>query len=113
MQPSHLHITALKVIVTDRSGTISVGTYDIRDRRNGGLENASRAIQLLGVNIALLQEIKLTGGNYTRTSSGYTIHSTDVRGAHKGGVAYCRDGLSLYTGCPRPRDKHSPKGDSD
>ncbi|KAL7524510.1 hypothetical protein ACHAXR_000605 [Thalassiosira sp. AJA248-18] len=72
---------------TDGSGTFSVATWNIRSGRNGGLEPACRAMSSLGVDIAFLQEAKLTRGIHTRFSSGYSIVATDAPSAHQGGVA--------------------------
>ena len=71
------------------SGTFSIATWNIRNGRNGGLESACRALDSLGVDLALLQETKLTGGIHTRFSSGYTIVASDAPSAHQGGIALC------------------------
>ena len=72
---------------TDGSETLSVATWNIRSGRNGGLESACRALDSLGVDVAVLQETKLTGGIYTRLSSGYSIVATDAPSSHQGGIA--------------------------
>ena len=75
---------------TDGSGTtITVANWNIRNGRNGGLEGALRAVKALGVDFGLLTETKLTGGIYTRNSSGYEVLATDAVNAHQGGVAIC------------------------
>lgn len=54
---------------TDGSGTtgeeFSDATWNIWSGRNGGLESACKSLDSTGVNIALLQETKLTNGIYT------------------------------------------------
>ena len=50
----------------DGCGALSVATYNVRSGRNGGLESACRTMSHMGVDIAVLQETKLTGGIYTR-----------------------------------------------
>ena len=43
----------------------------------------------MDVDIAIIQETKLTGCIYTRFSSGYTVVATDAPSAHQGGIALC------------------------
>ena len=76
---------------TDGSGTnrVSILTWNIRNGRNGGLESACRALGPLGVDIAVLQETKLTKGIYTKRSGGYTIVASDAPSAQQGGIALC------------------------
>ncbi|KAL7524110.1 hypothetical protein ACHAXR_000447, partial [Thalassiosira sp. AJA248-18] len=57
--------------------------------RAGGLESACKALDSLEVDIAFLQECKLTDGVYTRKSSDYSIVASDAPSAHQGGVALC------------------------
>ncbi|KAL7523611.1 hypothetical protein ACHAXR_001156, partial [Thalassiosira sp. AJA248-18] len=57
--------------------------------RAGGLESACRALDSLGVDVALLQETKLTNSVYTRRSFDYSIVASDAPSAHQGGVALC------------------------
>ena len=70
-----------------RSGTFTVATWNIRSGRNGGLESAARALESLGVDIAVLQETKLTGKKHTRFTSGYHIIASEAESAQKGGIA--------------------------
>jgi len=70
-------------------GTISVATWNIRSGRNGGLEAAGRALRSANVDIAVLQETKLTRGIYTRQTAGYRIVATDAQSCAQGGVAVC------------------------
>ena len=78
---------------TDGSGTkpvtFFVATWTIRNGRNGGLESACRALDSLNVDIALLQETKLTRQIYSRSSSGYSITASNAPSARKGGIALC------------------------
>jgi len=55
----------------------------------GGLENACRALQLLEVDIAVLQETKLAGGIHTRSSSRYKIAASNTTSDHSRWVALC------------------------
>ena len=47
-----------------------------------------RALDSLGVNIALLQETKLTGGIHARFTSGYSAVASDARSAQQGGICF-------------------------
>ena len=67
------------------SGTFALASWNIRNGRNGGLESAARALDSLGADIAFLQETKVTGGIYTRHSSGYKIVASDAPSKQKGG----------------------------
>ena len=72
------------------SGTITVASWNIRDGRNGGLEGAAKGMNAANVDIAVLQETKLTGEAYTRNSSGYFITATDAASSPgQGGIALC------------------------
>ena len=66
---------------------IRFGTYNICNRRNGGLEAALWGISLANMDLGILQETKLTDGIYTRGSSGYSVVATDAPSRHRGGVA--------------------------
>jgi hypothetical protein len=66
----------------DGSGSVSFASFNIQSGRNGGLEGALRAIDQMRVDIGFLLETKLTGGIYTRYSSGYSVlasSATSVR----------------------------------
>jgi hypothetical protein len=55
------------------SGLFTMALYNIRSGRNGGLESALQAMKLMGVDLGVLLETKLTKGVYTRWSSGYNV----------------------------------------
>ena len=71
----------------DGRGSIAVASYNIRSGRNGGLESALRAMEAMDVDLGVLLETKLTGGIYTRSSSGYSVVASDAASAHQGGIA--------------------------
>ena len=48
-----------------------------------------RALESLGVDIAILTEAKLTGDIYTRGDRGYSVVATDAKSAWRGGIAVC------------------------
>ena len=81
---------------TDGSETFSVCSWNIRNGRKGGIESACRALSSLNVDIALLQETKLTNGAYTRNSSGYSVVASDAPSSKKGGIALCWKESQLY-----------------
>ena len=70
----------------DGSGSIAVASYNIRSGRSGGLESALRAMEAMGVDLGVFLETKLTGGIYTRFSSGYSVVASDAASAHQGGI---------------------------
>lgn len=74
---------------TDASGTFSVGTWNIRDGRGGGLEAACRALEAANIDVCVLQETKISNGIHTRYSSGYYVACSVAPNPHQGGVALC------------------------
>ena len=63
---------------TIRGCGICILTLNIRSGRAGGLETALRALRQGNIGIRVLQEMKLTGGIYTRQSSGYTVWAIEA-----------------------------------
>ena len=72
----------------DTSGKVPIrfGTYNIHNKRKGGLEAALRGISQANMNLGILQKTKLTDGIYTRGSAGYSVIATDALSRHRGGV---------------------------
>ena len=66
---------------------IKFGTYNIRSRRNGGLESALWGMSQANMDLDILQETKFTEGIYTRKSAGYRVVATDALIRHRGRVA--------------------------
>ena len=66
---------------------IRFGTYNIRNRWNGGLESALRGMYQANMDLGIFQEKKITEGIYTRESAGYYVVATDAPSRHRGGVA--------------------------
>ena len=86
----------------DLSPSIAVAKFNIRCGRAGGLESALRAMEAANVDVGILTETKLTGGIYTRFSSGYQVLATDANSAWLGGVAlFWRESLSFVVEEPR------------
>ena len=67
--------------------TIRLGTYSIRNGRNGGLESALRGMAQANMDMGILQETKCMDGIYTRESAGYSIVALDAPSRHRDGVA--------------------------
>ena len=63
---------------TDDSGTFCTAIYNVHSSQNGGLEDTLRAMDSLGIDLGVLQEMKLTGGIYTHHLRGYSVLATDV-----------------------------------
>ena len=61
-------------------GTVPIrfGTYNIRNRRNGGLESALRRVSQDNMDLGIFQETKVTDGIYTRGSAGCSVVATDA-----------------------------------
>ena len=57
---------------------IRFGTYNIWNRRNGGLESALRGMAQANMDLVIFQEKKCTEGIYTRESAGYSVIATDA-----------------------------------
>ncbi len=68
-------------------GTITIATWNILSGRNGGLEAEGRALNAANVDIAILQETKLTGRIYTRQTAGYSVLATNAPSDLQGGVS--------------------------
>ena len=64
-----------------------IGTYNIRNRRNGVLESALRVMAQANMDLGIFQETKCTDRIYTRESAGYSVVATDAPSRHRGGVA--------------------------
>ena len=56
---------------------IKFGTYNIRNRRNGGLESALRGMAQANIDLSVFQETKCTDG-ITCDLAGYCVIVTDV-----------------------------------
>jgi hypothetical protein len=71
----------------DGSGSVALASFNIRSGRNGGIEAALRVMEQMGVDIGFLLEAKLTGGIYTRHSSGYDVLASNAMSSSSGGIA--------------------------
>ena len=67
---------------------ITITSYNIRDRRNGGLQSAARPLGKEEVNIAVVQEVKITDPQYAnKDSNRYEIWTAALVSQNCGGVA--------------------------
>ena len=67
--------------------TIRLGTYNIRNSRNGGLDSELRGMSQANIDLGIFQETKVTAGIHTRESSGYRVVASEASIAHSGGIA--------------------------
>lgn len=81
---------------TPRAHKLKIATFNIISGRSGRLEAATRSMQQLNVDIALLTEAKLTGDVYTRFSFDYHVIATNAVHANLGGVALCWRDSAFY-----------------
>ena len=66
---------------------IRFGTYNIRNRRNGGMDSALRGLAQANMDLGIFQETKCMDGIYTCESAGYSVVATDAPSRHRDGVA--------------------------
>ena len=80
----------------DGRGSFTVATYNVCCGRNAGLESALRAMAMMGVDLGVFTETKITDGVYTRFSSGYNVTATNAVSASQGGIALFWRDNELY-----------------
>ena len=81
---------------TEEEVPIKFGTYNIRNGRNGGLEEALRGMEQANMDLGIMQETNITNGVYTHASSGYLVVATDAPSRHRGGIAmFYREGAGF------------------
>ena len=66
---------------------IRVGTYNIWNGINGGVDSELRGVSQANMDLGIFQETKLSDGVYTRGSTGYSVIAVDAPIRHRGGVA--------------------------
>ena len=79
---------------------IRLGTYNISNGRNGGLESALRGMSQANMDLGIFQETKVTDDIYTRGSAGYSVVATDAQSRHRGGVAVFHRPAPHFVGRP-------------
>ena len=66
---------------------IRLGSYNIRNGRNLGLELVLRGMSQANLDLEVLQETNITDGVYVHGSDGYSIIAMDVPSRHRNRVA--------------------------
>jgi exonuclease III len=94
IEPQPVRNVRPRVVTTNRqgdpaSGTIRLATLNIISGRAERLVAASRALQQMNVDVAILTETKITDECYTRHSFGYEIRASKAPSTSQGGVAIC------------------------
>ncbi len=69
------------------SGTFWTATWNIVDRRGGGLMQAAAELAQMGIGVAVLTETKIVNNWYPKSAAGYTIMCSKVATCTQGGVA--------------------------
>ena len=75
---------------------IRFGTYNIRNRRSGGLKSALQGMAQAKIDLGVFRETKCTDGIYTRESAGYRVVAIDAPSRHCGRVALFYGPLPLF-----------------
>ena len=75
---------------------IRLGTYNIRNGQNGGLESALRGTSQANMDLGIFPAKKCTDRIYTRESAGYRVVATDAPSRHRSGVALFYRPSSLF-----------------
>jgi hypothetical protein len=69
------------------SGIFLLATWNIRCRQNTGLTSAAKGLAQMGVNCAVLTEVKITNNKHPRCASGFKIISLKATSHSRGGIA--------------------------
>ena len=89
------------------SGTVTIATYNVRDGRGEGeggeeyigIVSAARALDMVGVDVAVLQETKITDPVFaTRSFEGYTVLAAAADSDRRGGDSVIGSGDRLFHG---------------
>jgi exonuclease III len=83
-----------RTVITNRqgdpaSGNIRIATLNIISGRAERLVSATRALQQMNIDIAILTETKITDECYTRHAFGYEVRASKAPSTSQGGVAIC------------------------
>ena len=76
-----------------RETIICFGTYNIQNRRNGGLDSSLWGVEQANVNLVVFKDTKVADGFYTRTLARYRVFTTAALSWH-------HDWWSSSTGTP-------------
>ena len=87
-------------------GTVTIATYNVRDGRGKGddgeefigVVSAARALKMVGVDVAVLQETKIVDPAFvTRSFEGYSILAAAADSERRGGVALLVKETNAFT----------------
>jgi len=68
---------------------VRIGTLNIRTAWHGNLEAATKGMEEMGLDIAILTDTRLTNDKHMTFSYGYEVYATQSESASIGGVALC------------------------
>ena len=68
-------------------GTFSVAVWNVRCGRNAGLASVAKGLVQMGVDVAVLTEMKITDDRYPHLTSVYKVLSSKAASRHQGGIA--------------------------
>jgi hypothetical protein len=69
------------------SETFSLAAWNIRCRQNTRLTSAAKGLVQMGVNCAVLTEVKITNNKHPRCASGFKIILSKATSHSQGGIA--------------------------
>jgi hypothetical protein len=69
------------------SGTVLLATWNIRCGQNTGLTSVAKGLVQMGVNCAVLTEVKITNDKHLRCAFGFKIISSKATSHSQGGIA--------------------------
>ena len=75
---------------------IRFGSYNIRNGRNGDLESALHGMARPNIDLGILQETKVTGGVYTRSSAEPSRHRGGIALFYKESRNFAVEALQLH-----------------
>ena len=68
-------------------GTFLITAWNISCGQNAGLASAAKGLMQMGVDVAVLTEMKITDDRYPHFTSGYNLLSSKAASRHQGGIA--------------------------
>jgi exonuclease III len=70
-----------------RGMMLRLGTLNVRSAQQGNLEGTLKGLEVLGIDICLLSETKLSDDKFTKAAFGYDVYATKAKSSSQGGVA--------------------------
>ena len=68
-------------------GTFLVAVWTVRCGRNAELASVAKGLVQMGVDVAVLTEMKITDDRYPHLTSGYVVLLSKAASRHQGGIA--------------------------